>query len=269
MNKINYDFFSIKIDNLKIVALSCGDLIENGWLQGIDSENYERLILREGLVKEYGGIRTSNTSFLIDDGNHVFMIDAGSNYDNRPETLKINLEKAGYDPVQVSEILLTHLHDDHYLGLNERGGNAIFPNATLYYSKKSGHFHHRGYNVKTFNHGDILLGNVHTIDLPGHYHGHTGYMIKSHSGKEIFFWGDVVQNYAIQLPKPNVSSIFDTNPRLGNTTRRNLLEVVADGCILIGGSHMPFPSLGYVTKDGDAYGWRPVNNNLNASHYAE
>ena len=266
MVESNSDYFSIQIDNLKIIALSCGNLIENGWLTGIAPENYERLLSQAGLVKESGGIRTSNTSFLVDDGNRIFMIDAGSNYDGNPEMLKDNLEKTGYKTNQISAILLTHLHDDHYLGLTDRKGQAIFPKAELYYAKKDGNFHPHGYTVKTFNNDDVLLGKIQTLDLPGHTPGHTGYKIEADNGQTVVFFGDIVQSFAIQLPQPEVSSIFDTNPRLGNQSRRKILEAVADKSILIGGSHMPFPSLGYVVKVGNAYAWKAINTSVNDTH---
>lgn len=258
MDKLTEDYFVFQMDNIKIIALSCGDLIEDGWFRGIEKPEYERLLTSNGLIKEDGGVKTADTSFLIDDGLKIILIDAGSSYDGISETLANNIKKAGYSPTDISSILLTHLHDDHYLGLKDSAGNNIFPNATLYFSNKIGRNQLFNYPTETFGTNAQLFSNIVSVDLPGHYYGHTGYIIESNFDRKILFWGDVVQSFAIQLTNPDVYGIFDTNFKLANQTRKNILAKVVNQPILIGGNHMPFPSLGYIKNGKDQYVWKSL-----------
>ncbi len=69
---------------------------------------------------------------MINTGSKLILIDtgAGSLYGPCCGRLLSNLRAAGYQPEQVDEILLTHLHKDHVGGVLAQGV-AAFPHAIL------------------------------------------------------------------------------------------------------------------------------------------
>src|SRR3546814_15257975 len=66
------------------------------------------------------------------DFNKRVLIDTGTGGALAPTTGKLldHLRAAGYEPAQIDEILITHLHPDHVGGVTH-DGKAVFPNAVL------------------------------------------------------------------------------------------------------------------------------------------
>jgi glyoxylase-like metal-dependent hydrolase (beta-lactamase superfamily II) len=79
--------------------------------------------------------------FLIETAEDLILLDTGLGHldENGELLLHSNIRKAGYEPSQVSKIVMSHLHSDHSLGLVIREGNSFrlsFPDATLYVQKQ-------------------------------------------------------------------------------------------------------------------------------------
>lgn len=75
--------------------------------------------------------------FLIDLGNELVLLDTGLGFKNEEGSLIIheNIRKLGYDPLDVSKVLMSHLHFDHAGGMMvEQDGNwePSFPNADYF-----------------------------------------------------------------------------------------------------------------------------------------
>ncbi|MEX0631358.1 MBL fold metallo-hydrolase [Serratia ureilytica] len=75
---------------------------------------------------------TSVNAYLINTGDKLVMIDSGAGQllGDGLGKLVDNLRAAGYQPEQVDEIYLTHMHPDHLGGLTH-DGKAVFPNAVV------------------------------------------------------------------------------------------------------------------------------------------
>ena len=69
------------------------------------------------------------------------LIDAGAGRLFGPTLGKLvaNLKAAGYQPEQVDEIYITHMHPDHVGGLTA-GGKRVFPNAVVRADKRDADF---------------------------------------------------------------------------------------------------------------------------------
>ena len=72
--------------------------------------------------------------FLVETGNDLIILDTGLGFQNEQGELIIhqNIKKAGYNPSDVSLVLMSHLHYDHAGGMvNNIGGqlSLSFPNA--------------------------------------------------------------------------------------------------------------------------------------------
>ena len=78
----------------------------------------------------------SINAFLINTGPKLILVDggAGTLYGACCGHLMANLRAAGYEPEQIDEVFLTHLHADHVGGIAP-GGKIAFPNAIIRASK--------------------------------------------------------------------------------------------------------------------------------------
>ncbi len=73
--------------------------------------------------------------FLVSVGNELILLDTGLGYSNDAGQLLLHqhIREAGFDPDDVSMVLMSHLHFDHSGGMVHERGDAMelsFPNAT-------------------------------------------------------------------------------------------------------------------------------------------
>jgi glyoxylase-like metal-dependent hydrolase (beta-lactamase superfamily II) len=92
-----------------------------------------------------GSLLVEIQPFLVVTSKDVLLLDTGLGFDNKEGSLQIhdNIRKAGFEPEQVTKVLLSHLHKDHAGGISnpsaQRFGAADvmnFPNAKYYLQKR-------------------------------------------------------------------------------------------------------------------------------------
>jgi len=106
----------------------------------------------------------------------------------------------------------------------------------------------------TFSSAHEIAEGIKIVSLAGHTPGHAGNEFSS-KGQKILFWGEIMHAQNVQLKHPEVSVVFDINPAAAVATRKKLLPTLVGGNVLIPGPHMPFPAVGRLYKEGNAYGW--------------
>lgn len=95
-------------------------------------------------------LQGSINAFLINTGSQLILIDTGAGvlYGDCCGHLLANLRAAGYQPEQVDQVLLTHMHKDHVGGVI-RAGQMAFPNAVLRVSQREADYWLDAGNKKT------------------------------------------------------------------------------------------------------------------------
>lgn len=149
--------------------------------------------------------------FLIKTTNDLILIDTGLGYSDENGNLILhqNIRKAGYEPEQVTKVLMSHLHFDHSGGMvhNQNGHLSVsFPSAEYFiqrgewelaYSKPSKSYKTEIFDVLqrsgqvNFLDGDGTLNDEISFEVTGgHTEFHQVFYIKS-EGETYFFGGDI------------------------------------------------------------------------------
>lgn len=233
-------------------------------------------------------VETSVNAYLINTGSKLVLIDTGAAGLFGPTlgNLIANLKASGYQPEQVDEIYITHMHADHVGGLMS-GGAIAFPNATLRIDKADTDFwlseanmnaasaDSKGFfqgamasvnpyvaagKLKTFEGGVELVPGIRSQATHGHTAGHSIYIIES-KGEKLVLWGDLMHVAAVQFDNPAVTIKFDSDSKPAAKERKKAYADAAKGGYLVGVSHVSFPGLGRVRANagGKGYTWVPVN----------
>ena len=233
-------------------------------------------------------VETSVNAYLINTGSKLVLIDTGAAGLFGPTlgNLLANIKAAGYQPAQVDEIYITHMHPDHVGGLMA-GSDLAFPNATLRIDKADTDFwlsdanmngapadskgffqgamasvnpYMKAGKLKTFEGNSELTPGIKAQAAHGHTKGHTVYVVES-SGQKLVLWGDLMHVAAVQFEDPGVTIQFDTDAKDARKQREAAYSDAAKNGYLVGASHLSFPGLGHLRKasGGKGYVFVPVN----------
>ena len=227
------------------------------------------------------GRRTSVNCYLVYSAGRLALIETGSGNYLLPTAGKLrhNLKAAGVNPADIDSVILTHMHPDHSAGLTDpKTGEKFFPNAelivheneprhwhddaamnraddrarTLYFQcarEQIAPYHNR---TRTFSGAVEVFPGVTSLPLPGHTPGHSGYMITS-GNQSLLIWGDIIHVPEVQVPRPEVTMAFDTDPDQAAATRKRTFDMVTADRQLIAGMHVHFPGFAHLVKQGDGY----------------
>ena len=110
--------------------------------------------------------------------------------------------------------------------------------------------------MRTYTGSVDVFPGVTSMPFHGHTPGHSGYMVSS-GNHSLLIWGDIVHVPEIQVPRPEVTIEFDTDPHAAAATRRRVFDMVAADRQLIAGMHVHFPGFAHVETHGDSYALTP------------
>lgn len=276
------DIARFRVGNIDVVALSDGTTPLNiqGLLNGVSPSEIKTLLTRAFQVTP---TETSINAFLLKTDNKVILVDTGAGefFGEVGGRLPQSLALAGFNPADITDILITHIHTDHSGGL-ATGGKIMFPNATVHVHKadvdffldpanlKRGllpQYHHEAKatiglyqamgKVKTFSEVATLFDGITAIPTPGHTPGHSFFRLDS-LGELMEFWGDIVHIESVQMPKPDVTINFDVDQDAAREQRTKQFDRGAKERKLIAAPHLNFPGVGYLRKNNQGYDWVPA-----------
>ncbi len=105
---------------------------------------------------------------------------------------------------------------------------------------------------------DEMVPGIHAIATPGHSAGHHALIIESNE-QQLLLPFDVLGHPILHLRHPEWFMRVDQIPDVAVTTRQHLLARAADEKIPVLVHHFPFPGIGNVVREGDAYRYIPTN----------
>jgi len=164
-----------------------------------------------------GSLLVEIQPFLVDTGRDLIVLDTGLGFSNGQGVLQIheNLRRHGYEPEDVTKVLLSHLHKDHIGGATYEDDygtvKPTFPNAQYcIYRPEAAFAVEKGapsYVPQDVEHllglENILWLSGETGDIDGYIHfTHSGAHCPQHivflieaDGQKIFFGGDEAPQY--------------------------------------------------------------------------
>ena len=159
-----------------------------------------------------GSLLVEIQPFLVVTDKDVMVLDTGLGFNNTDGVLQIhdNVRQHGYEPDQVTKVLMSHLHKDHAGGMIYKDANSIvkptFPNADYYIYRAEADFA-LSKGLPSFHPEDIepllattqvkwldgeegdIDGYIHFMHSGGHSPQHVVYLVDDGTDK-IFFGGD-------------------------------------------------------------------------------
>ena len=277
-------FYRVMVGDFEVTALLDGTMMLpfKDFMNDITAAQFEHALAHDFLKDP---VEVSVNAFLVNTGSKLVLVDTGDGAGmDGTGHLQDNLKAAGYQPSQVDEIYITHMHGDHISGLTAKGERA-FPNAVVRASRQDAEHWlspeklaaAQGDAKESFQHaqevfapyikagkfspfdGDIeLVPGVHAVATHGHTPGHTCYLIES-AGQRMLFVGDLLHVPSVQFANPAITIKFDTDNVAARTQRTRIFrEAAADG-EWIAAAHISFPGIGHVRAEGKGYAFVPAN----------
>jgi glyoxylase-like metal-dependent hydrolase (beta-lactamase superfamily II) len=241
------------------------------------------LILRDGILRAPDGHTIDLLCLCVKMKEHTVMIDTGYG-GGTPDTgaLIQNLQRAGISISEIDIVILSHGHPDHIGGIIGSNGQPVFTHARHYIHKKEWEYCTRSPDLSRIDEFMRQLtitaiqknllplqGQVHLIDReseivpgirviesPGHAPGHISVSITS-GPRQLLCLCDAIHEPA-EFSQPDLYRQTDLDPDGAERSRAKLLNNILQPGALVFASHFPFPGLGQVVKNGDAWQWQPI-----------
>ncbi len=219
-----------------------------------------------------GTFPSAVNAVLIKGDGKVWLVDTGLG-----QNIFARMAELGVGPADVDYVYLTHMHGDHTGGML-RDGEKVFPNAEVIVSRREhdhwasrkemekqpprarGNFEAAQKIFSAYadkltladpkNINDEMDNGLTTVAAYGHTPGHMMLMIR-HRWKRLLIWADLTHAMAVQMPHPEISVRYDTDPAMARESRLEVLRDIttdSDWSTYVIGMHVPAAYPGMVHK---------------------
>jgi glyoxylase-like metal-dependent hydrolase (beta-lactamase superfamily II) len=277
-------YYRYKVGDIEVTAINDG--FARRPLEGF-VRNAELSQVQEALKNAFlptDALPITFTSLVLRQGDRLTLIDTGNGDSGAPTsgTWMANFRAAGFDPKQVTTVVVSHFHGDHINGMRMKDGTAVFPNAEVMVPSAEwafwmddakmnqapdamkGAFQNVrrvfapiAKDVKQFAADKEVVPGLTSIAAPGHTPGHSSFMLSSGNGRLIVM-SDVTNHPALFVRHPDWAAVFDMDADKARETRHRMLDMAASERAQVAFYHAPFPATGHIAKDGSRFRFVPV-----------
>ncbi|CAN7765587.1 MBL fold metallo-hydrolase [Ensifer sp. NM-2] len=280
--------YALRIGEIEVLVVSDGVLPLPTKMLGHNADPAVRAAWLDDMFLPQDAFDWSLNVVVVRSGSQTILIDAGLGLDpdlNLPRAGQLvkRLEAAGIDLASVTDVVLTHMHMDHVGGLLVDGVKDRlrpdlrihvaaaevkfwespdftqvsmppgFPDALRAAAKKFANEYRK--QLRLFDEQHEVAPGVVAIRTGGHTPGHSVVRLAS-GGDRLTFAGDAV--FAVGFDHPDWHNGFEHDPEEAARVRVRLLTELAETGEQLVATHLPFPSVGRVAVDGDAFRWVPI-----------
>lgn len=280
--------YAVRIGDIDVLVISDGVLPLPTAMLGHNADPAVRAAWMRDMFLPADAFDWALNVVVVRSGDQTILIDAGLGLDPdlhlpRAGQLIKRLEDAGIDLGSVTDVVLTHMHMDHVGGLLVDGVKERlrpdlrihvaaaevkfwespdfsltsmpqgFPDALRSTAKRFAKEY--GSYLRTFDEDYEVAPGVIVQRTGGHTPGHSVVRLTS-GGEGLTFAGDAV--FAVGFDQPDWYNGFEHDPEEAARVRVRLLRELAETGEMLVATHLPFPSVGRVAVDGDAFRWVPV-----------
>ncbi len=280
--------YALKVGDIDVLVVSDGVLPLPTQMLGHNVSAAERAPWFREMYLPPDALDWALNVMVVRSGDRNILIDAGLGMDpdlNLPRAGQLirRLGASGIDLGEITDVVITHLHMDHIGGLLVDGvKEQLHPELRIHVAAAevdfwkapdftrtnmppgfpdalratATHFlaEYGGY-VRTFDEVQEIAPGVTAHRTGGHTPGHSVVRLSS-NGEALTFAGDAI--FAVGFEQPNWHNGFEHDPEGAAQVRITLLNELAGTGEMLVASHLPFPSVGRVSADGDVFRWVPV-----------
>ena len=233
--------------------------------RGVDDADWEP---HRGLLADDGMLEMALGGFLLRTADRVILVDAGIGVFDRGVfkggALLDNLAALGVSPMEVTDVVFTHLHFDH-TGWASVDGKPVFERATYRCdtadwahfvptderaTRKLGPIESR---LETWDADGPLLPGLDVRRAPGHTPGST-ILIVSSGGSRAMLLGDVV-HCPVELLDDEWATIGDVDPAMAKRTRVALARELEADDVPVAAAHFPGLQFGRLLAGEGRRSW--------------
>ena len=274
-------FYRFKVGAFEATVISDGPLAlgapSDGVFSGVSKADMTKVLTDNFLPTD--NFELEQNTLLVNTGNQLVLFDTGDGgskmFGQKSGRQLANLKAAGIDPKDIDAVVLTHAHGDHCWGIMSAAGTPNFPNAQIYMAQADFDFwtdeaKAQGDMMKPMiegtrrqllpnrdrmvfvKDGQEILPGIQAMAAPGHTVGHTIFVITS-EGKTLLNSGDIAHHAVISTQTPRAAFTFDTDGAQAVASRLKVFDMLASQRMPLVSYHFPWPGLGYIAKQGEAY----------------
>ncbi len=280
----NNGVFRFSLGDVRLTILSDGHFSTPTTGLGVNAEHAEVRAFLEGHYLDPDKGYSHTNHLLIETAEHKVLVDVGSGnrWFDTTGRLVSNLEAAGVALTDITHVVITHAHPDHIWGIRDDFDEPLFPDAEYiigeaehaYWSQDGladrvapamqqfvagavNSFATEGLEWTLAGEGHEVVSGVTLISTPGHTPGHMSVQLSA-GDKTLIALGDSMSHAWTNFSHPGWYNGFDSDGDLTVQTRKKLLDRAAADRISLLGYHFPFPGVGHVMREGDAYRFVPA-----------
>jgi glyoxylase-like metal-dependent hydrolase (beta-lactamase superfamily II) len=224
------------------------------------------------LLDSDGKVELTQGGYLVLVGDRIVLIDAGiADLGFGPfggGQMLESLRALGYEPSDVTDVVMTHLHADH-MGWTSQNGELVFTNAVHRCDIRDWEFFQTiepgpgqpplerlaifEPRLETFDGNTTLFPGFDTVEAYGHTPGSTVIVLSSGT-KRAMVLGDAV-HCAVELLDDDWTRISDVDPDLAMRTRLALARELEGADTVVAGAHFPGLKMGRILPGKGVRRW--------------